>query len=175
VTAMAPATWRQAWVVPCQPVGTGQAALKYLAPYVFRVALSNNCILKLQGAKSPSTTGSAPAATGKPVPSPPQHGNYSMQPSRQSQPTWLNSSTTARQTRTRPSSLVPPVAVPCAGPRPFLLNIAAPLSGSDPAQLNTACPSGCQPVAHGQRTRLAYRPKKLLLLLPVAFPLAQTR
>jgi hypothetical protein len=40
--------WPQEWVVHCQPVGTGQAALKYLAPYVFRVALSNNRILKLQ-------------------------------------------------------------------------------------------------------------------------------
>lgn len=43
-----PATWRQEWVVHCQPVGTGQAALKYLAPYIFRVALSNNRILNLQ-------------------------------------------------------------------------------------------------------------------------------
>ena len=40
--------WQQEWVAHCQPVGTGQAALKYLAPYVFRVALSNNRILKLQ-------------------------------------------------------------------------------------------------------------------------------
>lgn len=40
--------WQQEWVVHCQPVGTGQAALKYLAPYIFRVALSNNRILKLQ-------------------------------------------------------------------------------------------------------------------------------
>lgn len=43
-----PQVWRQEWVVHCQPVGTGQAALKYLAPYVFRVALSNRRILKLQ-------------------------------------------------------------------------------------------------------------------------------
>ena len=41
-------TWTQNWVVHCEPVGSGQAALKYLAPYVFRVALSNNRILKLQ-------------------------------------------------------------------------------------------------------------------------------
>jgi hypothetical protein len=40
--------WQQEWVVHCQPVGTGQAALKYLAPYIFRVALSNHRILKLQ-------------------------------------------------------------------------------------------------------------------------------
>ena len=40
--------WRQEWVVHCQPVGTGEAALKYLATYIFRVALSNNRLLKLQ-------------------------------------------------------------------------------------------------------------------------------
>jgi hypothetical protein len=40
-------TWQQEWVVHCQPVNTGQAALKYLAPYIFRVALSNNRLLKL--------------------------------------------------------------------------------------------------------------------------------
>jgi Putative transposase/Transposase zinc-binding domain len=37
-------TWAQSWVVDCRPVGSGQAALKYLAPYIFRVALSNNRI-----------------------------------------------------------------------------------------------------------------------------------
>jgi putative transposase/transposase-like zinc-binding protein len=36
--------WQQAWVVDCRSVGSGQAALKYLAPYIFRVALSNNRI-----------------------------------------------------------------------------------------------------------------------------------
>jgi Putative transposase/Transposase zinc-binding domain len=47
--AQVPASvWRQEWVVHCQPVGSGQAALKYLAPYIFRVALSNKRILKLQ-------------------------------------------------------------------------------------------------------------------------------
>jgi hypothetical protein len=40
--------WQQEWVVHCQPVGSGQAALKYLAPYVFRVALSNRRILNCQ-------------------------------------------------------------------------------------------------------------------------------
>lgn len=39
--------WRQAWVVDCRPVGKGESALKYLAPYVFRVALSNKRILKV--------------------------------------------------------------------------------------------------------------------------------
>lgn len=41
-------TWRQDWVVDCRPVGKGETALKYLAPYVFRVALSNKRILMVQ-------------------------------------------------------------------------------------------------------------------------------
>ena len=41
-------TWRQEWVVDCRPVGKGETALKYLAPYVFSVALSNKRILKAQ-------------------------------------------------------------------------------------------------------------------------------
>jgi len=40
--------WRQAWVVHCQPVGDGRTALTYLAPYIFRIAISNRRILKLQ-------------------------------------------------------------------------------------------------------------------------------
>jgi len=40
--------WRQEWVVHCQSVGNGEAALKYLAPYIFRVALSNRRILKVE-------------------------------------------------------------------------------------------------------------------------------
>jgi hypothetical protein len=44
-----PATvWQQEWVVHCQPVGNGVRTLKYLAPYIFRVAISNNRILKLE-------------------------------------------------------------------------------------------------------------------------------
>jgi hypothetical protein len=39
--------WKQDWVVHCEPVGSGLGALKYLAPYIFRVAISNNRILKL--------------------------------------------------------------------------------------------------------------------------------
>ena len=38
--------WRQDWVVHCKSVGQGVGALKYLAPYVFRVAISNNRILQ---------------------------------------------------------------------------------------------------------------------------------
>lgn len=39
--------WREAWVVHSQVVGSGQAALKYLAPYIFRVAISNKRIVKV--------------------------------------------------------------------------------------------------------------------------------
>jgi len=42
------AVWEQEWVVHCQPVGSGLAALKYLATYIFRVAISNNRILELE-------------------------------------------------------------------------------------------------------------------------------
>jgi putative transposase/transposase-like zinc-binding protein len=36
--------WAKSWVVDCRPVGSGASALKYLAPYIFRIALSNNRI-----------------------------------------------------------------------------------------------------------------------------------
>jgi len=39
--------WKQAWVVDCRSVGSGQAALKYLAPYIYRVALSNKRIVRV--------------------------------------------------------------------------------------------------------------------------------
>jgi hypothetical protein len=43
-----PATvWQQPWVVDCRSVGTARAALRYLAPYIFRVALSNNRIVRV--------------------------------------------------------------------------------------------------------------------------------
>lgn len=48
---VAAAVWRQPWVVHCKPVGDGRAALKYLAPYIFRVAISNRRILKLANGK----------------------------------------------------------------------------------------------------------------------------
>ena len=38
--------WRQKWVVDVQPVGSGQAALKYLSAYVSRTALGNQRILR---------------------------------------------------------------------------------------------------------------------------------
>lgn len=36
--------WAKSWVVDCRPVGSGASALKYLAPYIFRIALNNNRI-----------------------------------------------------------------------------------------------------------------------------------
>jgi len=44
---VSPGLWRQNWVVDLLAVGSGEAALKYLAPYVFRVALSNRNLLAL--------------------------------------------------------------------------------------------------------------------------------
>jgi hypothetical protein len=35
-------TWTKDWVVHCQPVGSGVAALKYLAPYIFRVGATRS-------------------------------------------------------------------------------------------------------------------------------------
>ena len=43
--------WRKDWVVHCKAVGNGLSALKYLAPYIFRVAISNNRILKVADGK----------------------------------------------------------------------------------------------------------------------------
>jgi hypothetical protein len=40
--------WRQAWVVNCQPVGNGLPALRYLARYVFRVALTSQRIQRVE-------------------------------------------------------------------------------------------------------------------------------
>jgi predicted RNA-binding Zn-ribbon protein involved in translation (DUF1610 family) len=40
--------WQQDWVVHCKAVGNGRTALKYLAPYVFRVAISNHRLVKLE-------------------------------------------------------------------------------------------------------------------------------
>lgn len=40
--------WKKRWVVDLRPVGSGRAAFRYLAAYIFRVALSNKRILSLQ-------------------------------------------------------------------------------------------------------------------------------
>ena len=42
------AVWHKEWVVHSQGVNQSQAALKYLAPYIFRVALSNGRLVKLE-------------------------------------------------------------------------------------------------------------------------------
>jgi len=43
--------WNQDWVVNCQAAGAGQHSLTYLAPYVFKVAISNSRIVKLEDRK----------------------------------------------------------------------------------------------------------------------------
>ena len=43
--------WRQSWVVHCKAVGTGQQTLDYLGRYLFRVAISNQRIEKLQNGR----------------------------------------------------------------------------------------------------------------------------
>jgi hypothetical protein len=43
--------WEIDWVVNSQAVGSAEASLKYLAPYVFRVALSNSRIVKVENRK----------------------------------------------------------------------------------------------------------------------------
>jgi hypothetical protein len=40
--------WEQDWVVHCKAVGNGETAFKYLAPYIFRVAISNSRLLKVE-------------------------------------------------------------------------------------------------------------------------------
>jgi hypothetical protein len=40
--------WQTDWVVHCKPVGNGTSALKYLAPYVYRAAITNSRIEKLE-------------------------------------------------------------------------------------------------------------------------------
>ena len=40
--------WKIDWNVNCQPVGSSQQSVKYLAPYVFKVAISNRRIVKVE-------------------------------------------------------------------------------------------------------------------------------
>jgi hypothetical protein len=44
-----PVVWSKPWVVNSQAVGDGRTSLKYLAPYVFRVAISNSRIVGFEG------------------------------------------------------------------------------------------------------------------------------
>jgi hypothetical protein len=43
-----PDAWKQKWVVHSQAVGDGRRALRYLAPYVYRVAISNRRLVKCE-------------------------------------------------------------------------------------------------------------------------------
>jgi len=47
-TQISPKVWQQDWVVHCKAVGNGQTALRYLAPYIYRVALSNRRLVRMQ-------------------------------------------------------------------------------------------------------------------------------
>lgn len=42
-----PTVWKEAWVVHSQAVGDGRRVLKYLAPYVFRVAISDRRVVAI--------------------------------------------------------------------------------------------------------------------------------
>jgi hypothetical protein len=43
--------WDQDWVVNCRAVGAGAHSVRYLAPYVFKVAISNSRIIKVEDQK----------------------------------------------------------------------------------------------------------------------------
>lgn len=43
-----PEVWKKQWVVHSKPLQNGTAALKYIAPYVHRIAITNKRILKLE-------------------------------------------------------------------------------------------------------------------------------
>jgi hypothetical protein len=45
-----PETWHTTWSVHCKAVGDGRRALKYLTPYISRVALSNRRLISMKGA-----------------------------------------------------------------------------------------------------------------------------
>lgn len=48
--------WHKDWVVHCKAVGNGQAALKYLAPYIHRVAISNRRLVSMEQRGSMETS-----------------------------------------------------------------------------------------------------------------------
>jgi len=48
---VAPTVWSRDWVVHSQATGDGQQALRYLAPYVFRVAIGDNRIVSCDDGK----------------------------------------------------------------------------------------------------------------------------
>lgn len=46
-----PIVWRKRWVVHCKAAGSGTAVLKYFAPYLFRVAISNRRIVRRENGR----------------------------------------------------------------------------------------------------------------------------
>lgn len=46
-----PEVWKKGWNVDCQAVGDAEGSIKYLAPYVFRVAISDNRIVQVENDK----------------------------------------------------------------------------------------------------------------------------
>lgn len=46
-----PQVWQQDFIVNCQAVGSCQESIRYLAPYVFKVAISNSRIIKVEDGK----------------------------------------------------------------------------------------------------------------------------
>jgi hypothetical protein len=63
------AVWRKPWVVHCKRVGSGQRALRYLAPYIFRVAITNRRLVSLND----DPTGGLPTVTFRYRPSGSRH------------------------------------------------------------------------------------------------------
>lgn len=49
--AIDPAVWQKEFVTDCRAVGDGRRSLQYLAPYVFRVAISDRRIVSCDDAK----------------------------------------------------------------------------------------------------------------------------
>jgi len=68
--------WRKPWVVHCQRVGSGQRALSYLAPYIFRVAITNRRIVSLND----DPAGGLPTVTFRYRPSGSRHWRLSTVP-----------------------------------------------------------------------------------------------
>jgi DNA-directed RNA polymerase subunit RPC12/RpoP len=51
IDTIAPHLWQQDFIVNCQAVGNCQESIRYLAPYVFKVAIANSRIIKVEDGK----------------------------------------------------------------------------------------------------------------------------
>ena len=47
-TPVPPQVWHKDWVTHCQPAGTGPEVLAYFAPYIYRIAITNNRLETLE-------------------------------------------------------------------------------------------------------------------------------